>query len=121
MVLQRYGDTAATHRRAKHLRRERRCIITKRPRKDIIVCVLGSMAKCSRSAATIFYAIKYWEPDAYYAWMEAVKKDPQFVSVEFDCCRPPLNGGKRSEAARGSRVVDMKLPSTVRRCQSLRS
>ena len=86
--MQRYGDASAQYRLAKHLQRARRFMIGGRPRKDVDVWVPGPYGLRTQIRGHDFYATKFWEPKQYFAWVDAVWKDPPVERVEVG----PLEG-----------------------------
>ncbi len=81
-ILEKYGDAAAQKRLARHLRDARRWMISKRPRKDLVVVVPGLHGQPVRIAGHDFYADKFWQPEQYFTWTDAVWKDPPTGRVD---------------------------------------
>ena len=80
--MQRYGDASAQYRLVKHLQRARRLMISGRARKDVDVWVPGPYGLRTQIRGHDFYASKFWEPEQYFMWVDAVWKNPPIENVE---------------------------------------
>lgn len=81
-VLAHYGDAAAKPRLARQMRRAQQGMIRTVRRKDITVRVPGRGGLPTEIRGHDFYADKFWQPEQYFAWVDAVWKDPPAEHVE---------------------------------------
>ena len=81
-VLAHYGDAAAKPRLARQMRRAQQGMILTVRRKDITVRVPGRGGLPTEIRGHDFYADKFWQPEQYFAWVDAVWTDPPAEHVE---------------------------------------
>lgn len=81
-LLAEYADAVARPRLARELRKARRYMAGGRVNKNADLFVVGPGRQWIQIRGGDFYATKFWEPEAYEAWTDALWKTPWVEKVE---------------------------------------
>ena len=81
-VMEQYGDAAAKPRLVKQMRLAQQGMMKSVRRHQADIYVVGQNGVLSQIRGQDFYAPKFWRPEQYFEWVDAVWKDPPAENVD---------------------------------------